>query len=229
MGVAMTKLRWEWLSLMIGFVLVSALFLPGSSWLLKELDLKLFSQLNGSLNPSMASAVAFLNSKYGEWLAECSLVALFYFSCKNWRSTLFSLAFISLFISLVQIVMGQILFGYLLDMKRYSPSLFTHVHVNISKEWPLIGNQIYQLGSLIPSFALTLSIGVCWIFRHAKRVFGFYATIISFLFILPKLFAGFYGLSDLLFCLPAILFLIAPLFSYIPNYSSREEVCQNSF
>lgn len=226
-----TSIRWEWLSLFVGFILIAALFLPGSSWLLKEGDLALFSWLNGSLTSGSwtAKVLAFLNSRYGEWLSEGLMVGLFYQARKNWRATAFAVAFISIFALLVQMVMHQLVFGLLLDLKSYSPSLLTRVEVNIGEAWPLLGNQIYSLGPFPPSYATTLGIATLWMFREHGRRFGLYTLGVSALFIVPKLFGGVHGLSDLLFGTVGLLFLIAPLFSYIPPYHIEEETCQSSY
>jgi hypothetical protein len=223
----MTKVRWEWFSLGIGFVLLAALFLPGSSWLLKEFDLWLFKGLNSSLGHASSLFFAFLNSKYGEFLAQGCLVGLLYLHRKDVRATLYSVAAVGVFIALVQIVLHQVVFGQLLDLKSYSPALFTQVSADISRAWPLAGNQIFSMGSFPPAFATMLGIATFWIFRECGKRFGYYALAVSTLFVLPKLFGGAYGLSDLLFGTLGLLFLVAPLFCYIPRYHDQEPQYQS--
>ncbi len=198
-------------------ILLLTLPLAFGDWL-REVDLSLFSALNPMLgwSTNLTKALAWMNSSYGDILADGLMIASLFLAPGLFRDKCRWLLFALVLMLVVQILFNHAVFHYLLRLEHPSPTYFLTPVVDLAKFWPLPGNKSLSLFSFPADHATTLLLS----YLIVARVGGsrFIAASVALFFMLPRLFAGAHGITDILFGSVGVTLIFAPLTNYLPKY-----------
>ena len=170
------------------------------------LDKNIFLTLNSSLKdaPIIQHILAFLNSRYGDWLFEIIVITAYLSSPIYDRSVTFKrrglqLLFVIVFIALTQICINKLFISQYLEIHRNSSSIVLGLPVDLSVfQYP--NNKVASVNSFPADHATTLFLCMFLIWRHFRlKTITVVLSVASLMMIAPRVIAGAHWFTDIIF------------------------------
>ena len=166
------------------------------------IDAHVYLALNGSLEGHyyLQQVIAWLNSRYGDWLFEVSIISMYLLSIRrgNAKERLFRLLSVVVCIALFQIIINKILCFKILRIARESPSLVLGTIVDLSV-FTYPNNKIASSYSFPADHATTIFMCALFSWSHFRKPVALLVSVASILFALPRLISGAHWFTDVLF------------------------------
>ena len=237
----MKKLYYKKFSYFLTFHLLEILvFLLFLSWLIYPLRLLwqnfdeiIFFSLNKILScgESIKILIAWLNSRYGDWIYEGCVLLLYFFAAfkKKKIHFLYNFLFLVFCIFITQICVNFFLLRKVLEIARYSPSYQFFHFIDLSYlSFP--NNRIFSTHSFPADHATTIFLCIIFSYYHLGKKNCLLLSIISCIFLLPRLIVGAHWLSDIIIgggiIALAMSICCRPILLLINNYTKRKIACE---
>ena len=186
------------------FLLIISWYIPFFHNVWIKIDKSIYLSLNHSIqnHEKIQYFIAWLNSRYGDWLFEAFIIGTYlislFFTDKSKKQRLLELVTLLLFILFIQIAVNYLVCRKILHLSRFSPSKVIPCFTDLSF-FKFPHNRVSSFHSFPSDTGTTLFICSIFSWMHFQWKTAIFITIVSVLFAMPRLFAGAHWFSDILF------------------------------